>query len=276
MYKFFFRIFLIFLVSSPGTVYSQARTDSSVSTEDSVSVQSDSSSSVVDSSGVTGDGTVTYVSGDSLYMPVKDSSYLNTYMLREVPQSKVDKYLADRDYEYANDPEYWKKDKIQNNTSPSLFTRLIRNRVFQWTLFLLVIAAIIYGVIQLARENNFRWFSRRSEKTQEGDPDSLLRGPVDYDELIRKYQAEGNYRFAIRYLFLRLIHSAADKNIIQVRDSTTNTEIGRAFGQHPLASQFRYLATAYEYIYFGDFNLNKEIFDSLKMKFEVFQEKISD
>ena len=101
------------------------------------------------------------------------------------------------------------------------------------------------------------------------------RGPVDYDEAIRKYQAEGNYRFAIRYLFLRLIHSAMDKNIIQIRDSMTNTEIGRAFGQHPLASQFRYLATAYEYIYFGDFNLNKEVFDSLKTKFEVFQEKIS-
>jgi hypothetical protein len=55
----------------------------------------------------------------------------------------------------------------------------------------------------------------------------------------------------------------------------TNSDIGRAFGQHPLASQFRYLAMAYEYIYFGEFNLNKEKFDSLKKKFDLFQEKIS-
>jgi hypothetical protein len=135
--------------------------------------------------------------------------------------------------------------------------------------------AVVYGIFLLARENNFKWFSRRSDQSQQVESDSSGGGPVDYDEAIKKYQAEGNYRFAIRYLYLRLIHSASEKNVIQIRDSTTNAEIGRAFGQHPLALQFRYLATAYEYIYFGDFNLNKEIFDALKMKFEVFQEKLS-
>jgi hypothetical protein len=275
MHRFFVRILLIFLVSYPGIVYSQARMDSAVNNGDSVSVQTDSSLSVADSSGVTADGTVTYTSEDSLYMPVKNSSFLNTYVLREVLQTKEDRYLADRDYEYANDPAYWKKDHLQNDTGPSLFTRLVRNKVFQWILFLLVIAVVFYGIFQLARENNFRWFSRRSEPLQEEEPDSLLRGNLDYDEVIGKYQAAGNYRYAVRYLFLRLIHSAADKNIIQIRESTTNTEIRRAFSAHPLASQYQYLATAYEYIYFGDFNLNKEIFDSLKRKFEVFQEKIS-
>jgi len=138
-----------------------------------------------------------------------------------------------------------------------------------------VIAVVMYGIFQLARENNFTWYNRRSKQSPEMEPDSVLQGSRNYDEAIRKYQAEGNYRFAIRYLFLRLIHTAADKNIIQIKDSATNSEIGRAFGQHPLASQYRYLATAYEYIYYGDFNLNKEIFDSLKMKFEIFQEKMS-
>ncbi|HET7000544.1 MAG TPA: hypothetical protein VFI33_04525 [Puia sp.] len=275
MYKFFFRTVLLFLVSSPGSVYSQVRTDTTFSREDSVEVSSNSSSSVVDSSDVSRDGAIRYVSDDSVYKAVKDSSYLNTFVLREVRQPKVNQYLTDPNYAYANDSEYWKKDKIRNNTSPSLFTRLLRNKVFQWSLFLLVIAVVIYGIFQLARENNFRWFSRPGEQSSGAEPDSLLQGPLNYDEIIRKYQAEGNYRFAIRYLFLRLINTAADKNIIQIRDSTTNTEIGRAFGQHPLASQYRYLATAYEYIYFGDFNLNKEVFDLLKTKFEVFQEKIS-
>ena len=273
MYKFFFSILLIFLVSA-GAVYSQVPTDSAGS-GDSVSAQSGSSSPVTDTSGVAGDGTVTYTSDDSLYKPVEDSSYTSSFAPREVPQSKVNKYLADRDYEFANDPEYWKKDKTQDNTGPSLFTRLLRNKIFQWALFLVVIAVVMYGIFQLARENNFTWYNRRSKQSQETEPDSVLQGSRNYDEAIRKYQAEGNYRFAIRYLFLRLIHTAADKNIIQIKDSATNSEIGRAFGQHPLASQYRYLATAYEYIYYGDFNLNKEIFDSLKMKFEIFQEKMS-
>jgi hypothetical protein len=275
MFKYFFRIIFPFLVCVPVAVYAQAPTDTTVSIQDTVIVQTDSSASGPDSSDAAIQVGPAEINEDSMYMPVRDSAYLNAYGLREVPQSKVEKYLADRDYEYANDPAYWKKDKIQNSPGPSSFWNFMGNKVIQWILLLGVIAAIIYGLFLLARENNFRWFSRRSKQPQQIEPDSLLQGPVDYDEAIRKYQAEGNYRFAIRYLFLRLIHSATDKNIIQIRDSTTNADIWRAFGQHPLASQFRYLATAYEYIYFGDFNLNKEIFDSLKNKFEVFQEKIS-
>jgi hypothetical protein len=275
MFKYFFSILFIFLVTSAGAVYSQARTDSIVSGEDTVSVQTDSSAPVVDSSEVTRNAAVTYVSDDSVYNPVKDSSFLNTYALREVSQPRVDKYQSDRDYEYANDPEYWRKDKIQNNPGPSSFWNFLTNKAFQWIFYLGVIVLAVYVIFLLAGENNFKWFSRRSEQLQQVEPDSLGGGPMDYDNAIRKYQAEGNYRFAIRYLYLRLIHSATEKNVIQIRDSTTNAEIGRAFGQHPLASQFRYLATAYEYIYFGDFNLNKEIFDALKMKFEAFQEKIS-
>jgi hypothetical protein len=275
MCKYFFSIIFPFLVCIPVAVCAQTPTDTTVSIKDTVVVQTDSSASGPNSSETVSQGGADEINEDSIYLPVRDSAYLNAYALREVPHSKVDKYLADRDYEYANDPAYWEKDKLQNNQGPSSFWNFMRNKVIQWILFFGVIAVIVYGLFLLARENNFRWFSRRSEQPQHADPDSLLRGTINYDEAITKYQAEGNYRFAIRYLFLRLIHSVADKNIIQIRDSMTNAEIGRAFGHHPLAPQFRYLATVYEYIYFGDFILNKEIFDSLKMKFELFQEKIS-
>jgi len=275
MQTFFFRILLIFLLSSPAAVYSQVRTDSSDNSGDTITMQTDSFSSVPDSTDVSEAHMQTYTSMDSMYMPVKDNSYLNTFTLREVSSANIKKYLADRDYEYANDPEYWKKDKTDNETGPSLFSRLLGNKVLQWFLFLLVISVVVYGIYQLARENNFRWFSRPGEESLESESDSLVRGPVNYDEAISKYQAEGNYRFAVRYLFLRLVNTAADKNIIQIRDSSTNTEIGRAFGQHPLAPQYRYLATAYEYIYFGEFSINKETFDLLKEKFEVFQQKLS-
>jgi hypothetical protein len=272
MYKYFFSILLVFCVSFPGYVYSQERTDSSAGAEDSVVVYADSSA--LDSSGTTNETTQIYPKPDSLNMPVKDSAYLSAVGFREVPLRDVHKYLADRDYEYANDPEYWTKDKIQN-AKPSSLWNFLRNKIFQWILLLGVIAVIIYGIFLLAKENNFRWFSRRSEQVQEDESLVLLQDPMDFDKAIARYQAESNYRFAIRYLFLRLIRLASEKNIIQLRDSMTNTEIGRSFGRHPLASQFRYLATAYEYVYFGEFNLNKETFNSLKEKFDVFQEKIS-
>ena len=275
MFKYIFSIIFIFLVSCLGKVYSQTRAETSDASEDTVTIQVDSSASVLDSSSVARESAAVELNEDSLYMPVKNSVSLNTYVLREVSKLTVDKYLAERDYEYANDPEYWKKDKIRNDPGSFSFSKFFRNKAVQWIIFLAVIAVILYGIFLLARENNFKWLNRRSKQVQWGEPESAVERSMDYNDAIRKYQSEGNYRMAIRYMYLRLIHSASEKNIIQIRDSSTNVEIGRAFVPHPLGSEFRYLATAYEYIYFGDFSLNQEIFDILKERFNVFQQKLS-
>jgi hypothetical protein len=275
MFKHLFTITFSFFIGLQVAVYAQAPTDTTVSIKDTVVVEIDSSGSGIHSSDTVSQVLGDEIKEDSIYTPVRDSGYRKLYALRQVPRLKVDKYLADADYQYANNPEYWVKDKVQNNPGSSGFWNFLTNKVFQWFLFLLVIAVIIYGIILLAKENSFKWFSRRSAEPQLNEPDSILGGPIDYDEAIRKYQAEGNYRFAIRYLYLRLLHFASEKNIISIRSAMTNTEIGQAFGKHPLASQFRYLATAYEYIFFGDFKVNEQIFDRLNAQFEMFQQKLS-
>ncbi len=169
------------LICIPVALYAQTPADTTVSLKDTVIVQTDSLVSVPDSAGAASQVGPAEINEDSMYMPVRDSAYLNAYALREVPQAKVHEYLADRDYEYANDPAYWKKDKIQNNPGPSSFWNFMRNKVIQWILVLGVIAMIVYGLFLLARENNFRWFSRRSKQPQQDEPDSLLQGPVDYE-----------------------------------------------------------------------------------------------
>jgi hypothetical protein len=272
MLKFFLRILFNLLVILPAIAYTQDSHDSSVMAVDSVSVMADSSSSTVDSS-ESKDVSIKYSADDSLYKPIRDSLYLSRYFLRSVSQAKVNTYLSSRDYEYANDPEYWKKDKV--DTGPTFFQLLVRNKIFQWSLFLLVIAGVMYGVYLLARENNFKWFGRQTRLPDANETGRNEHTNEDYNSAIRKYQDEGNYRLAVRYMFMRLIQSAKDRGLIQINDSATNTEIFHAFGQHPLATQFRYLARAYEYVFFGDFPINREIFESLKMKFDFFQEKIS-
>ena len=136
MFKYLFRIIFLFLLCVPVAGYTQTPTDTTVTVQDTVVVQADSSASGPDSSDAVSQVAPAELNEDSIYMPVRDSTYLNAYAIREVPQSKVDKYLADRDYEYANDPEYWKKDKVQNNPGPSSFWNFLRNKVTQWILFL--------------------------------------------------------------------------------------------------------------------------------------------
>lgn len=210
---------------------------------------------------------------DSLLMPVSESIHLPAEIIREVPGKQVDKFLKDETYAYANDPEYWKR---QPPPKPGAINSFFSNPVFRWVIFLGVMGIVLFGIYQLAKENNFTWFSRK-KKTGRTLPTEF--SPVeetDFEAAVRKYQSEGNYRMAIRYLYLRLIHTARDKGRISFHDSSTNSEIALAFGSHTLAGDFRYLARAYEYIYYGEFKPQSDLFEMLKNKFEVFQQNISN
>jgi len=275
MFKYLFSIIFIFLVSNSDTVYSQTNSDSTAAITDTVAISVDSSANTNSLPTEITDSARAEITEDSLYMPVKDSGFLNSYTVRTVVQPKVNKYLADHEYEYANDPEYWKKNEVQKDSGSFSFWSLFRNKIVQWILFLGIIGVILYGIYILAKENNFRWLSWSSIQAGNGDDESALKESVDFEQAIIKYQSEGNYRMAIRYMYLRVIRSATDKNIIQIRESSTNSDIVSAFGSNDLASEFRYLATAYEYIYFGEIHFSLEVFELLKKRFDVFQQKLT-
>lgn len=212
------------------------------------------------------------ISSDSLSMQVSDNGYLSSVSIREVPKKQVDSYLKNPDYAYANDPEYWKK---QTPQEPGTFLRFLFSAPVRWIFFFGMIGIILFGIYQLARENNFRWLTREGKKNNFATDEQLSDEKMDYDQAIHRYQAEGNYRMAVRYMYLRLIRTAREKSGISFRDSSTNAEITRAFGNHPQAGEFRFLATAYEYIFYGGFLPEPELFNLLKNKFEVFQQTLT-
>src|SRR4030095_11286059 len=122
---------------------------------------------------------------------------------------------------------------------------------------------ILFGIYQLAKENSFTWFSRRGKQNNSGSTLVFAGEETDYEAIIRKFQTDGNYRMAVRYLYLRLIHTIRGTGRIHFRDSSTNSEIVRAFGDHPQVNDFRFLASAYEHIFYGDYIPQQELFDLL-------------
>lgn len=223
-----------------------------------------------DDSAQTGD-----VNGDSLYKPIAESSYLFSDSIRKVSNDQVKSYKLNPDYAYANDPEYWEKQKLQN---PGMNFSFLNNPQLRWSVLFCMITAIFFVIYQLAIESSRNWFSRSAKQNNSVsgvNPLKLNWDEMDYDDAIRKYQEKGNYRLAVRMMYLRLIHTISQKKGIQILGSSTNAEITRAFGKNPQAEEFRFLATAYEYIFYGEFLPKQELFDLLKNKFDAFQHILS-
>jgi hypothetical protein len=200
---------------------------------------------------------------DSLHKPVAGNGDFLLDSVRQVSQRQVNSYLTDPDYAYANDPEYWKKKLPQDQGA------------VRWIILSAVFALVLFGIHQLVKENDFSWLVRKGKQTGTRTADTPPDKEADYDAVIRKFHEEGNYRLAIRYMYLRLIRTAREKSGIQFRDSSTNAEIARAFGNNPLAGEFRFLSMAYEYIFYGGFLPKPELYDTLKNKFETFQQTLT-
>jgi hypothetical protein len=275
MFKYFVGLVFLIFISCTGRVYSQSRVDTTFSEKQADSAVMDSTTIIRDSLTTTAENTSSVTNEDSLYMPVKDSGFPVAYARRQVSESRLNHYLSEPEYAYANDPEYWKKNKTADDSHSFSLFNFFRRKPVQWFLFLTVFAIILYGIYLLAKENNFKWLTRKSNPVTPGTPASGIEQPLDFDDAIRKYQSEGNYRMAVRNMYLRLIHTVNSRNIIHIGDSFTNSEMMRAFGSHPQASEFRFLATAYEYVYYGEFIMTPELFEGIKTRFDVFQQKLS-
>ncbi len=198
--------------------------------------------------------------------------------LRQVPDSIIKAYQRDPNFAYANDPAYWKE---LPPPEPDLFDKLIDflfSKLARTCIFIIFLLLIVYAVYRLARENSFNWFSREMSRNQkEGEvADQEEQAPMDLDEAIRRASEEENFSLAIRYMYLKAIRKIFEKKDIPVRTTSTNAEMAAAFQDPQLAKEFRWLATAYEYVFYGGFVPGPEQFGYLQEKFNAFNQTMGN
>jgi hypothetical protein len=262
MFRFFGCYILFILLSAPVCLVAQNRADTLSATSADTLKEHNSDSPSSDES-----------ADDNIDQPIADSSSLLPGVIREVPAKKVSRYKNDPEYAYANDPEYWRKEKPADG---GFLFRILFSRELRWILLTVFGGLILFGIYRMAKENQFGLLiGKRNQNNSEGEK-TTHEEVMDYDDAIRKSQAEGNYRMAIRYMYLRMIRTMKERSGIAFKDSSTNAEIIRIMGNHPQSAAFRWLATAYEYIFYGGFAPNEELYGRLKNKFDAFQENFSN
>ncbi len=201
----------------------------------------------------------------SLYVPDQQE-------LRRIPASKIRSYQAEKAFEYANDPAYWRREqpKVQNRQIDlSLYFRI----------FLYVCGGfLIYGIYRLAKENFSGVFSRRAKKTKADQAGSAEEDDsITDDDLEDKLAAaigRGDLSTGVRLLYLRLIRGMRERQLVPPGSLATNRAWSAVFSDPAQARQFRSLAGAYEYVVYGGFKPDSEQFRELQKRFSDFHEKL--
>jgi hypothetical protein len=91
--------------------------------------------------------------------------------------------------------------------------------------------------------------------------------------LIQQSYKLGDYRVAVKYLFLKTLHQLAGRSFIEYAVDKTNYQYLREISPDK-RNEFSKLVLNYEYIWYGNVNIGRELYDNLEKDFTAFQHKI--
>lgn len=196
----------------------------------------------------------------------------DTAVFRRVPDTTIDNLQRSKDFVYANDPAYWVR-QTPPEESESWLDRLLRQKWFKYLILSLMAAVLLYAIIKIAISNKLVLFRAPPTKTGVEEEQELLKRE-DLGQLISQAEQAGNYRLAVRYRYMKTLQDMEQRKLIQLSARATNWEYVDRLGSHPLRKQFQLLTRAYEYVWYGEFNVNSEQYNYLRTEFQKFENSL--
>jgi hypothetical protein len=205
---------------------------------------------------------------------VYDSSKVEIRKLNEIDQQKL---LNNADYKYGRTgpaPKslwerikewFWRKiDELFNTKGGHISLKVLE--------YLLIAAAIVVIIFLLFKNNVRSLFYGKSASVpidfKEFEEDIHK---INFEELIATAISKKDFRKAVRLHFLNLLKELTDKNLIKWQIDKTNNDYSMELAQSRYSSQFKELSLLYEYIWYGDFQIDETNFKTTVSKFKEFK-----
>lgn len=183
-----------------------------------------------------------------------------------------DGYLAER---YASDDAL----NYERNINKSFFQRLkemisawirklfgipdvssinnLSDKILDIVLVVIFLVAL-YIVVRLFMNHRGRWFFEKKNKTVAVTLSNVEEHihEANFEALLSEAEQQGDTRQSVRLLYLWVLRSYTDNNIIRWNPDKTNIDYFSEIKDKILQKQFRYLSYLYNYIWYGGFSIN--------------------
>ena len=98
---------------------------------------------------------------------------------------------------------------------------------------------------------------------------------INYKVRIDKAVKAGNYRLAVRLMFLQMLKTMAGKKLIQYKQDHTNFDYLLQLRNTTHYNDFFRITRDYEYTWYGNFPVNEKEWDLIKTDFEKFDNTLA-
>lgn len=217
---------------------------------------------------------------DSLSVQI-DSSRVDA---RSFSEELTEKYKGEAfDYESSVEGEsqnfiaralYWIIQKISEifgvEIDPTTY------KVVEFILYGVLIIFALYMIVRLlVGKKAAAFFSKDSRKLAPLNIQEEHIEQIDLDEFIRNALAQNNYRLAIRFMFLKALKELSFRNLIAWHFDKTNLDYYHEIEHPGLKENFKELSYLYDYVWYGEFDLDAPGFANAQHNFERFTKNLN-
>lgn len=135
----------------------------------------------------------------------------------------------------------------------------------------LVAGFILYLVISYFVSSDGNFIFRKKQKSIAIEDEEIIENihEIDFTERLRKAELQKEFRSAIRYQFLIILKKLSDKKQIDWNVEKTNHDYLKELKSEQAKTYFSELLYIFEYVWYGEFDINEETYQQLKKKFEA-------
>jgi len=207
-----------------------------------------------------------------------DDSSLNPI---EIKENDLEPYITDKDFDYTETPQdnhiidaivIW-----LSNTLRWIVEGLFgvgKAAGFVWQL-LNILPYILLGVLVFLLLKLFLKINANRLKAHRkpiGDvaltEEEKIIKSEDIPSLIKAAIAQNNYRLAIRYYYLLTLKELSNANKINWQPQKTNADYISELTSSTLRQQFKNITRIYDYVWYGEFNIDELEFQHIKTSFD--------
>ncbi|UMB61578.1 DUF4129 domain-containing protein [Lutibacter sp. A80] len=227
-----------------------------------------------------------YSQTDSLSVKKDKSSIVQ----KKFETNTLEKYKADKDFDYSENTVAKEPTLIER-----LFNWLSRQllRFFEWIFgvkyakgilgtILKVIPYILVGILLFLlikfflKVNTSSIVSSASNKAIVSiTSDEELIKNKDLPKLIKQAIELKNYRLAVRYYYLNSIKQLEHNKLISWEQQKTNEDYIQEISRETIKSAFTNLTRLYDFVWYGNFEINENEFEKIAANFEAINNLIN-
>lgn len=158
------------------------------------------------------------------------------------------------------------RDLFNGNSSSHGNVRIIET-VAKVIAILIIITAVVLIIISIVRGNTTWILGKKPTPIYNGSEDVEDIMETDFHTLINTTEGTTDYRLAVRYYYLWLLQQLATRGFIKWNNDKTNTDYFYEIYDSRIRADFKYLSYIYDYIWYGEFELDNESYLKAKNAF---------